>query len=113
MPSLNHCDLLRHVGVNNLPKVITRQRRGRELNSQPASCKFNALATRLPSHYVYDLRKNVFVDHTTCTVNEFKTQLDKLWQHKAVKFDFYSRSDWYWKLVKRSYKVIMFIDDRS
>jgi len=50
MPSLNHCDLLRHVGVNNLPKVVTRQRRGRELNSQPASCKSNALATRLPSH---------------------------------------------------------------
>jgi len=23
MPSLNHCDLLRHVGVNNLPKVVT------------------------------------------------------------------------------------------
>ena len=49
MPSLNQCDLLRHVGVNNLPKVVTRQRRGRELNSQPASCKSNALATRLPS----------------------------------------------------------------
>ena len=48
MPSLNICDLLRHVhGVNNLPKVVTRQRRGRELNSQPASCKSNALATRL------------------------------------------------------------------
>ena len=52
MPSLNHCDLLRHMGVNNLPKVATRQRRGRELNSQPASCKSNALATRLPSHVV-------------------------------------------------------------
>ena len=50
MPSLNHCDLLRHMGVNNLPKVVTRQRRGRELNSPPASCKSNALATRLPSH---------------------------------------------------------------
>ena len=24
MPSLNHCELLRHVGVNNLPKVVTR-----------------------------------------------------------------------------------------
>jgi len=36
MPSLNHWDLLRHVGVNNLPKVVTRQHRGRELNSQPA-----------------------------------------------------------------------------
>ena len=27
MPSLNRCDLLRHMGVNNLPKVVTRQRR--------------------------------------------------------------------------------------
>jgi len=52
MTSLNHCDLLRHVSVNNLPKVVTQQRRGRELNSQPASCKSNALATRLPSHLV-------------------------------------------------------------
>jgi len=50
VPSLNQCDLLRHVGVNNLPKVATRQRRGWELNSQPANCKSNALATRLPSH---------------------------------------------------------------
>ena len=36
MPSLNHCDL--------------RRRHGRELNSQAASCKSNALATQLPSH---------------------------------------------------------------
>jgi len=35
-----------------LPKVVTRQRRGWELNSQPAGCKSNALATRLPSHGV-------------------------------------------------------------
>jgi len=48
MPSVNQCDLQRHVGVNNLPEVVTRQRRGRELNSQPSSCKSNALITRLP-----------------------------------------------------------------
>ena len=53
MPSLNHCDLLRHVGVNNLPKVVTRQCRGQELNSQPASCKSNALATRLPRQSMF------------------------------------------------------------
>ena len=52
MPSLNHCNLLRHVGVNNLPMVVTQQRHCQELNSQPASCKSNALATRLPSHPV-------------------------------------------------------------
>ena len=30
MPLLNHCDLQRHVGVNNLPKVVTRQRHGQD-----------------------------------------------------------------------------------
>ena len=35
-----------------MPKVVTRQR-GWELNSQPAGCKSNALATRLPSHKTY------------------------------------------------------------
>ena len=38
-PLLNHCDLLRHVGANNLPKVVTRQRHSRELNSQPCNHK--------------------------------------------------------------------------
>jgi len=42
--SLDHCDL------HNLPKVVTRQRRGRELNSRPSSRKSSALTTRLPSH---------------------------------------------------------------
>ena len=30
MPSLCHFNLLRHVGVNNLPKVVTQQRRSRD-----------------------------------------------------------------------------------
>ena len=50
MPSLNHCDLLRHVGVNNFAQGCYSTALGRELNSQPASCKSNALTTRLPSH---------------------------------------------------------------
>jgi len=49
MPLLNHCYLQRHMGGNNLPKVVTRQHHGWELNSQPSSCKSNALTTRLPS----------------------------------------------------------------
>jgi len=36
--------------VNDLPKVVTRQRCGQKLNSQPSSCKSNALTTRLPSY---------------------------------------------------------------
>jgi len=30
MLPLDHCDLQGHVGVNSLPKVVTRQRRGWE-----------------------------------------------------------------------------------
>jgi len=46
---LNGCGRLRpasrHVGVNNLPKVVARLRGGRESNSQPSSCE----STGLPS----------------------------------------------------------------
>ena len=58
-----YCDLLRHVGLNNLHKVVTRQRRGRELNSQPASCKSNALATRPPSHLDSVPTRSVSIKH--------------------------------------------------
>jgi len=61
MPSLNHCNLQRHMGVNNLPKIVTRQRHSREVNSQPSSCKSNAITTRLPSH--------PFVTRNKCTLN--------------------------------------------
>ena len=36
--------------VNNLPKVVTRQRGGRGSNSRPLSHQSDALATRLSSH---------------------------------------------------------------
>ena len=54
MQPLNHCDLQRHVGVNNLPNVVTRQRRNSELNLQPPCCKSNALTTRLPSQFTHN-----------------------------------------------------------
>ena len=53
MLPLNHCDLQWHVGMNNLPKVVTRQPGGRESNPQPPSCQSDALTTRLPSHPRY------------------------------------------------------------
>ena len=43
---LDHCNLHRHVGVNNLPKVVARQCGGRDSNS--SSCKSIALTTRPP-----------------------------------------------------------------
>ena len=42
MLSLDHCDLQRHMGMDNLPEVVTQQRGGREPNSQPSSRDFNA-----------------------------------------------------------------------
>ena len=42
--------LQRHVGVNNLLEVVTRQLSGWESNSQPWSCKSNAITTRLLTH---------------------------------------------------------------
>ena len=38
------------MGVNSLPKTITRQRRGCDLNPGPTALEFSMLTTRLPSH---------------------------------------------------------------
>ena len=46
---LDHCNLWRQMGMNNLPKVVTRLHCGWESNSQPSSCKSNAITTRLPN----------------------------------------------------------------
>jgi len=40
----------RHIGVNNLPKVVARQCRDRELNSRPPDQESNTLATTPLSH---------------------------------------------------------------
>ena len=38
------------MGVNSLPKTVTRQRRGCDFNPGPAAPESSALTTRLPSH---------------------------------------------------------------
>ena len=38
------------MGVNSLPKTVTRQRRGRYLNPGPSAPESSTLTTRLPSH---------------------------------------------------------------
>ena len=38
------------MGVNSLPKTVTRQRRGCDLNPGPSVPKSSTLTTRLPSH---------------------------------------------------------------
>jgi len=46
---LDHCNLQRQMGVNNLPKVVMRQRDGWESNLQPLSCESDTPTTRLPT----------------------------------------------------------------
>ena len=38
------------MGVNSLPKTVTRQRRGCDLNPGPSAPELSTLTTRLPSH---------------------------------------------------------------
>jgi len=38
------------MGVNSLPKIVTRQHRGCDLNPGPSAPESNTLTTRLPSH---------------------------------------------------------------
>jgi len=38
------------MGVNSLPKTVTRQRRDCDLNPGPSATEFSTLTTRLPSH---------------------------------------------------------------
>ena len=55
------------MGVNSLPKTVTRERRGCDLNSGPSAPEYSTLTTRIPSHpnVVYSLQMamvNVDVD---------------------------------------------------
>jgi len=40
------------MGVNSLPKTVTRQRRGCDLNPGPTAPESSTLTTRLPSHSI-------------------------------------------------------------
>ena len=40
------------MGVNSLPKTVTRQRRGSDLNPGPSAPESSTLTTRLPSHLI-------------------------------------------------------------
>ena len=52
MAATNFCCLVNRgtMGVNSLPKAVTRQRRGCDLNPGPSAPKSSTLTTRLPSH---------------------------------------------------------------
>ena len=43
------------MGVNSLPKTVTRQRRGCDLNPSPTAPESSMLSTRLPSPHTYHM----------------------------------------------------------
>jgi len=43
------------MGVNSLPKTVTRQRRDCDLNPGPSATESSTLTTRLPSHPLVEL----------------------------------------------------------
>ena len=46
------------MGVNSLPKTVTQQRRGCDLNPGPTAPESSMLTTRLPSHH-YSFTNNI------------------------------------------------------
>jgi len=43
------------MGVNSLPKTVTRQRRGCDLNPDPSVPESSMLTTQLLSHHIIDM----------------------------------------------------------
>jgi len=50
------------MGVNSLPKTVTRQRRGCDLNPSPSAPESSTLTTRPPSHPVSNDTEQKFVE---------------------------------------------------
>jgi len=48
-------------GVNSLPKTVTRQRRGGDLNTDPSAPESSTLTTQLPSQPVIDQRTKLLM----------------------------------------------------
>jgi len=67
----------RRMCVNNLPKVATWQRNGRELSSRPLESQANALNITSPSH---THRANRFTNGRPKTVSEVKSLKTRKWK---------------------------------
>ena len=51
------------MGVNSLPKTVTRQRRDCDLNPGPSSPEFSTLTTRLPSHPIVPIIETKYAQY--------------------------------------------------
>jgi len=72
------------MGVNGLPKTVTRQRRGCDLNPGPSAPESSALTTRLPSHpevYV-PIRPRFRSNFTHCTQRDSDAILFRIYARR-------------------------------
>jgi len=69
------------MGVNSLPKTVTRQRRGCDLNPGPSALESSTLNSRLPSH-----------PEGNTYLNFLKTQQDRSREASASKISSLRRS---------------------
>jgi len=53
------------MGVNSLPKTVTRQRRGCDLNPDPSALESSTLTTRLLSHHCKCTSEHMLADRQT------------------------------------------------
>jgi len=56
------------MGVNSLPKTVTRQRRDCDLNPGPSASESSTLTTRLPSHRVLTGTNQFLLKYTAAAV---------------------------------------------
>ena len=67
--------------MNSLPKTVTRQRRGCDLNPGPTAPESSTLTTRLPSHPVFDRNiiflsvVPIFVEHYLLALAEMSLEI--------------------------------------
>ena len=69
------------MGVNSLPKTVTRQRRDRDLNPGPTAPESSTLTTRLPSH---PNRKMFCKSGSMCQVTQHHSVVDVEVEEKDV-----------------------------
>jgi len=62
------------MGVNSLPKTVTRQRRGCDLKPGPTAPEYSTLATRLPSS---DLLVIVLCDSAECEARRLQKERER------------------------------------
>ena len=69
------------MGVNSLPKTVTRQRRDCDLNPGPSAPESSTLTTRLPSHPRFQVGG---VEKQKCASEPTPTQEVTRWQTNAT-----------------------------